>query len=347
MKKTWAVVVVLLTLVGIGGHLALRTPGEPESGYRQQAPTHWPDCVTANGVVEGAQPEVALWPEITGTITAIYFRENQQVTRGSVLVELSNATHKEQVALAQAEVTIAQAERDRVHNGERLEKRRALAALENARRALFLEAKANWERSQQLIKNQAAVTREKLDRDHFRMLEAQAELEQAAAERALVEAPARADELAAAEGRLTAAQVRVRLAQAELAKTRLVAPCDGCILRVYAEPGELAGPMRNKPILLLADLSKRRVRAFIEELDAARVRLGQSAVVTVDGIPDRKFAGTVAVVMPRMGKRAVQTDVPEEYKDLYFREVLLDLALDLDLTPNVRAKVRIQVVLSP
>jgi len=175
------------------------------------------------------------------------------------------------------------------------------------------------------------------------MVRAQAELEQAVAERALIEAPARADDVAAAQGRLAAAQVRVRLAQAELAKTRLTAPCDGCILRVYMEPGELAGPMRNKPILLLADLSQRRVRAFIEELDTARVRVGQSAVVTVDGIPDQKFMGTVAIVLPRMGKRAVQTDAPEEYKDLYYREVLIDLAADEDLTPNVRVKTRIKV----
>ncbi len=343
MKSIWFLALILITLVGIGGHLALRGKAEPVDWPRPQAPTPWPDYVAANGVMEGAQPEIALWPEITGTITAISFRENQQVTRGSVLVELSNDTHKEQVALAQAEVAIAQAELDRLRNGERPEKRRAQAALENARRALYLQAKADWERSQRLIQNQAAVTREKVDADYFRLLQAQAALEQAAAEHALIEAPARADEVAAAEGRLAAAQARVRLAQAELAKTRLTAPCDGCILRVFMEPGELAGPLRNKPILLLADLSQRRVRAFIEELDASRVRVGQSAVVTVDGLADRKFSGTVAVVMPRMGKRTVQTDAPEEYKDLYFREVLIDLAADEDLTPNVRVKARIKV----
>ena len=55
-----------------------------------------------------------------------------------------------------------------------------------------------------------------------RMQKAQAEWDEAIAERALVEAPARADEVAAAEGRVQVAEARRRLAEVELAKTRLL-----------------------------------------------------------------------------------------------------------------------------
>jgi multidrug resistance efflux pump len=137
--------------------------------------------------------------------------------------------------------------------------------------------------------------------------------------------------------------MRLRVAQAELAKTRLTAPSGGRVLRVYAEPGQLAGPNSAQPILLFADLSKRRVRAFIEELDVSRVAVGQRALVTIDGMPDREFNGTVAMVLPRMGKRTLQTDAPEEYKDLYFREVLIDLDSSAELMLNLRVKTRIQV----
>jgi hypothetical protein len=40
------------------------------------------------------------------------------------------------------------AELDRLHNGVRPEKRKAVAALEQARRALYQQAHAHWERSQ-------------------------------------------------------------------------------------------------------------------------------------------------------------------------------------------------------
>jgi len=137
----------------------------------------------------------------------------------------------------------------------------------------------------------------------------------------------------------------VGLAEAELAKTRLLAPSDGRILQIFAEPGEQAGPDRlttPQPVFLLADLAKRRVRAFVEELDAARIEVGQRANVTADGLPGREFEGTVTLVMPRMGRRGPQSDAPGEYKDLYFREALIDLDAGDELPINLRVEVRIR-----
>jgi HlyD family secretion protein len=128
-----------------------------------------------------------------------------------------------------------------------------------------------------------------------------------------------------------------------LAKTRLLAPSDGKVLQVFAEQGQLASPTSAQPVLIVADLSQRRVRTFVEELDVSRVEVGQSATVTADGLPGRSFAGKVAVVVPRMGKRAPQSDSPNEMKDLYYREVLIDLAAADELPTNLRVQVRIQV----
>jgi hypothetical protein len=53
--------------------------------------------------------------------------------------------------------------------------------------------------------------------------------------------------------------------------------------------------------------------------------MNQKAVVTADAFPGRELTGALCVVVPRMGKRSPQTDTPGEYRDLYFREVLIDL----------------------
>src|SRR5262249_29124085 len=142
---------------------------------------------------------------------------------------------------------------------------------------------------------------EERDAIHFKEVQAKAELKQAEAERDLIEAPARDDEVAAAKAKVATAEARLRLAEADLAKTRLKAPTSRRILQVYAEPGELSGPTTAQPILVLADLSRLRVRAFVEELDVSRVKAGQVAVVTADGYQGREFMGKVAVVVPRMG----------------------------------------------
>jgi multidrug resistance efflux pump len=338
MKKALLAVVVLGALAVVGSRLALKAETEPVEPHVTRPAI--PDQVAANGIVEGAQPEMALRPEVAGTLAAVYVRENQQVAQGEVLAELQNETQKQQVALARADVAIAQAQLERLKNGERAEKRKAAAAVEEAKRAIYNEALSDWKRSQVLVENRSG-SQEQYERDHYRVLRAQAELTQAQAERALVEAKARPDEVAIAQGQVAAAEARLRLAEAELAKTRLRAPVAGRILQRYAEPGETTGPLSSQPVLLLADVSKRRVRAFIEELDATQVKVGQRAVVTADAVPGKEFAGCVAVVLPRMGKRAPQTDQPGEYKDVYYREVLIDLSGADELPLNLRIQTRI------
>jgi multidrug resistance efflux pump len=338
MKKPLAVAMILGCLAGMIGKLALRA-GSPASASGRHGSVPGGE-VAANGVVEGARPEVALRPEVAGTIAAIPSRENHDVSEGDVLVELRNDSQKAQVAQAQSDLTLAQARLERLLNGARSERRKAAAAVANARKAMYLQAKAEYERSADLLRSRS-ISREQVDAAYYKMQRTQAEWQEARSEHALAVAPARADEVKAARAQVAAARARLQAAQAELAKTRLVAPFAGRVLQVFAEPGETAGPATAQPVLLLADLSRRRVRAFVEELDVARVRAGQKAVVTADGLPGVEFTGEVAATLPRMGKRAPQSDTPGEYKDVYYREVLIDLDKADDLPINLRVQVRI------
>jgi multidrug resistance efflux pump len=342
MKRIILCIALLAGLAGVSGFLARSAHGQPAGSARPSTGTEPVTQVAANGTVEGARPEVAVRPEVAGTIGVLRVRENQDVTQGAVLVELHNQTQLQQVALAKAEVELAQAQLERLRNGELPEKRRALAACAHSKHTLYLQAKAEADRSQQLLGSRS-TSREQYDRQRYHMLQAEADWQQAEAEHALIEVPARADEVAAAKARVAAAEARLHLAEAELAKTRLLAPTRGRILQVYAEPGEMASPTSAQPVLLLADLSRRRVRAFVEELDAIRVRAGQKATITADALPGRELRGVVALALPRMGKRAPQSDTPGEYKDLYFREVLIDLEAADDLPVSLRVQVLINV----
>jgi multidrug resistance efflux pump len=326
------IVIVFLASWGFGqSSAAPKTKG----GYH-------PGEISANGLVEGKTPEIALRPEIVGTIRAITFREGQQVKKGDLLVELVNDTQKHQVAVSKAELEQAEAELDKVRNGDRDEKRKSLEALAAARKTTYEQMLKNWERAQKLLKT-ASIAREDFDAAEHQMKKAKAEWDSAAMDHALSVAPPRQDELDAAVAKVAAAKARWKLAEAELAKTQIRAPSDGCVLHVFAEPGDQAGPATSRPVLFFADLSQFRVRAFVEELDAPRVAVGQKVLVTVDGLPGQVFAGTVKLLLPRMGKRAPQSDQPGEYHDLYYREVIVELENGADLVVNLRITVRIVV----
>jgi multidrug resistance efflux pump len=337
MKKIIIIGVVLGIVAGAGGRLALRSDAGPQAAEVTPAPAA--DLVSANGTTEGARPEVALRPEVPGILTAVNVRENDTVEKGQVVAELSNESQKAQVALARAELAAAREALKKLEAGERAQVIARAQADEAAKAAAYEKARRDADRAQSTAGGLSAS-----DRDNYltQLKLAKADWDKAKADLALVQEGARAEDVAAARAQVAVAEAKLRAAEADLAKTRLTALTPGKVLQVFAEPGEMASPGSAQPVLLMADLSKRRVRAFVEELDVDRIAVGQAAFVTADGLPGKTFTGKVSVAVPRMGRRAPQSDAPNEMKDLYFREVIIDLDGGDELPTNLRVQVRIQ-----
>jgi multidrug resistance efflux pump len=339
MKKTIMIAVVLGVTAGIGGRMALRGDAGPQAAPAATVSPAAGDQVSANGTVEGARPEVSLRPEVAGILTAVKVRENDAVEKGQVLAELSNEAQKAQVELARGELAVAREHLNKLKAGERAQVIARARAEEAAKAAAHEKARNDVDRAQMTASGLSAS-----DRDAFRtqLKLAQADWDKAKADLALALEGARVEDLAAAQAQVQVAEAKLHAATAELAKTRLTAPTSGKVLQVFAEPGEMALPTSSQPVLIMADLSKRRVRAFVEELDVDRIEVGLPATVTADGLPGKTFTGKVGVAVQRMGKRAPQSDAPNELKDVYFREVLIDLDGGDELPTNLRVQVHIQ-----
>ena len=338
MKKTIIIAVALGVAAGLGGRMALRGDAGPQAAD-VTAVSPAADLVSANGTVEGRRPEVALRPEVPGILKTLCVCEGDAVARGQVVAELSNEAQKAQVALARAELAVAREHLKKLEAGERAQVIARARAAEAAKAAACHLAQDNWDRAR---RSAQAMSASDVDDARTRLSLAQADWDMAKADLALAREGSRAEDVAAARGRVEVAEAKLHAADAELAKTRLTALAAGRVLQVFAEPGEMASPTSAQPVLILADLSHRRVRAFVEELDVDRVEVGCRATVTADGIPGKTFTGQVALVLPRMGKRAPQSDAPNEMKDMYYREVLIDLDGAQELPTNLRVQVRIE-----
>jgi HlyD family secretion protein len=79
-----------------------------------------------------------------------------------------------------------------------------------------------------------------------------------------------------------------------------VSPIDGTVTQLTIERGEIAviGTMNNPGTVLLtvADLSRMKVEADVDETDVATVRIGQEATVKVDALPDTSLVGHVTQI---------------------------------------------------
>jgi HlyD family secretion protein len=116
---------------------------------------------------------------------------------------------------------------------------------------------------------------------------------------------------------------QVAVIEAQLQRTRLLAPFSGIVAEVNGEVGEFVTPspvgIPTPPAIDLIDDGIPYVTAPIDEVDAAKVRVGQDVRITIDAFGKRPFAGRVRRIAPYVldhEKQARTVDVDVDFVDL-------------------------------
>ena len=110
--------------------------------------------------------------------------------------------------------------------------------------------------------------------------------------------------LTQAQGAMVRATTNVDLAKQRLEDATVVAPVSGTIIDKPVSLGQVIASATGSvsggtTLLKMADLTKVRVRALVNETDIGKVRPGQSTRVTVDAYPERPFQGVVEKIEPQ------------------------------------------------
>lgn len=106
------------------------------------------------------------------------------------------------------------------------------------------------------------------------------------------------DDIAVAEARLANAEAQLAAAEAALDDLVLNAPFDGTIGNLNIHTGEWVSP--GQPVILLADLNHLQVETTdLNEIDVAQIKIGDTAIVTFDALPEAVVNGTVLRIAPK------------------------------------------------
>jgi HlyD family secretion protein len=111
-------------------------------------------------------------------------------------------------------------------------------------------------------------------------------------------------DFANAQSQLVSARTSLDLRKQSLEDATVRAPVAGTVIErtvalgtvITSATGSFGG---GTTLLKMADLSKVRIRALFNETDIGQVRPGQTATVTVDAYPERRFVGTVEKIEPQ------------------------------------------------
>jgi HlyD family secretion protein len=107
-----------------------------------------------------------------------------------------------------------------------------------------------------------------------------------------------------ADASVIKARTNLSIARVRLEDATVTAPTNGTIIERPVSVGTVISSATSSAsggttILKMADLSKVRMRAFVNETDIGNVQSGQTATVTVDAFPNRRFVGIVERVEPQ------------------------------------------------
>jgi multidrug efflux pump subunit AcrA (membrane-fusion protein) len=142
------------------------------------------------------------------------------------------------------------------------------------------------------------------DKDQLRIANAQiwlAQSQQSAAQAQLdlLKAGAQKEDVAIAQVKVDQAKADAAGAQAQLDQAQIVAPFDGTIAKVSIDANQFVGP--GQPIVQLAALAGLQIETTdLNEIEVARVAIGNSVAVRFEALPNVNVTGSITRIAPKV-----------------------------------------------
>ena len=247
---------------------------------------------SANLEISNAQEQVNQ-AQATAKNTAINLKRNQTLLQqGFVAASVVDS--------AQAADTVAQSQIQAATQNVNLVKEKVAADLQTASNQVSQAQEAVGSARAALVSAQAGTFQDKAKladvenaRAHVRQLEAALRTAQGNTTQDLL----KQQDVQQAKEAVNQAQATVDYNRAQLDKTVIKSPISGTVLQLASQQGEtLAAGLSAPTLIIVADLNRLQVDAFVDETDIGKIRVGQEADITVDAFAKRIFKGHVTKV---------------------------------------------------
>ncbi len=268
--------------------------------------------VNASGKI---QPEklVKINAEVSGEITALPVKEGDNVRRGDLLIRIKPDQYQAQVDRAEAGLSSARASLN-------LQKANLEKAVSEFKRAEELYSK-NLLSEQEFITAKTALSTTKSQNE-------------------------------SAQAGVRQAEASLRDARESLAKTAIYAPMNGTVSQLLSELGErVSGSSftQGTHIMTVADLSAMEARVDVGENDIVTISIGDTARITIDAFPDRKFNGMVYEIANTATSRGLGTQDEVTNFQVKIRVLNKEASLrpGMSMTADIETETKVNVLSVP
>jgi len=260
--------------------------------------------VTAEAVLFPLQ-QSAIVPKISAPVKAFYVKRGSRVRKGQLLAVLENrdlaaAAQENQGAYNQAEATYA------TTTSAQLPEEIQKAQLDTQAAKQMLDAQQKIYNSRQELFQQGAIPRKELDQAGVDLTQARNQYQIAQKHLDALMATGKQQALKSAAGQLQSAKGKYMGAEAQMSYSQIRSPIDGVVTDRPLYPGEMAAA--GTPIVTVMDISQVIVKAHIPQPEAALLKVGDKATITVPGESDPVDA-KVTVVSPALDPNSTTVEI--------------------------------------
>jgi membrane fusion protein, multidrug efflux system len=255
---------------------------------------------TDDAFIEGYVIPIA--PKVPGYVGQLLIKDNQEVKKGDVLLQIDSRDYETSLAQARADLEAARSQLDESQAQVKVSEAKFGEAI-----AGLIAANAEKQRAADDLKRYESVDKNAVSRSAFDAAQSKARTAEAdwQAARSQVQAADSAVTLSkagveTATAAVQQAQARLHQAELNLSYTKVTAPEDGRVTRRAVEEGAYVQPGQA---LMAIVPHQYWVIANFKETQLTHMRPGQPVTIRVDAYPQFKFKGHVDSIQNGAGAR--------------------------------------------
>ncbi len=280
-------------------------------------------AITASGTIEAV--EVTVNSKIGGTIVKLAVDEGADVKKGDMLARVDSANLEIQLRQARANTEAAQSQYQLLQRGYRQEDMQQ--AEENYRFAQSEQA-----RVEELFRLGSATQRQYDD------VKSKCVMAQKAYEK--MKNGFLPEEKDVARAKVRQAQAQADAVEKTIRDAVITSPVDGKLTRKSVEEGDDVLP--NAQLFRISRLNTVHLMVYVTELELAKVKLGQEALVFIDAYPKRAFKGNIRYISSTAEFTPKNVQTKDDRAKLVFGVKIEIPNPDFTLKPGLPADARLE-----
>lgn len=272
--------------------------------------------VDATGVTQPIT-DIEVKSEATGRIIEFYVEEGSLVKAGDIICKLDQSNQVLQVKQQELAVQAAKIAWEQARSADSTTALASLRSGTESAEASVRSARENLEKARssltriEELHGKGYATEAELEAQQNAVVAAETQLK--TAEISLKEAQTRLGEYSTTSDKNTIETARIRYEQSkvqlqdanrQLGNSVITSPIDGIVLEKLVDVGDSVVSInsafgQSNPIVKVADLSRMKIRTYVDEVDIGKIETGQAAEITVDAFPGENFTGEVTNIFPQ------------------------------------------------